>query len=746
VGKKICCLLCLDAGSNDPTFTFNKNDTSNQKRHILASHADEWAQLTGSSAPSGRPSVASTAPTERALFQPGIGSNPDSGFRGKVWQTFNLEALQKLIAAALLLQKKSNYILSTLPLRFALGAIGGICTDPGALSLDSGKLVFRPPDYRTAVKFERAWEAGVRANIKAVWIKEKILGPDGRPLRSCAPRMSLSFDGSSTKVDGYSSFSLNVNWLSEADCIPQHFSIGVTKFLVADNPTETQLQQTAENLCLWVIKELKDVGLLPADLVGFNLQRFFRGATTDNASPERSAVVMFDVQQRAGVAAPLSLISRSATRWHNSVEMLWRAVLLREHLPHMFVTTRRAIWEDDWWAHICQSLVFLSAFRDAIIACQSRTLLIGDHLIHIVRLFDVVFRYRHRHMLRQDFSPGPDFLNVAVNRNLHAVLDQPDFTVDARPEYILPETFKLLERLQEQLQLRTGRSVATSKRQLNPTASLNALVFSPSMKSLAVGVPVIQHGHATFQFVQNDLYTKQVRLCAPPPGARRALTSSRARSRLQEQDNCIATIMAMGKDLEKEMNSAAAEAVAADATERSPPRKTPRTEMVALLNNLAVTSAAATQPSSALLSAVRPDHSSAFAIEFNSYRALPATDESMSEFWNKDATRAKYPILRRLFLSICSTRPDNAEPERSFSAMSILLAPVRKSMSAETVRRKMFLYLNASYWHPCPSIKGTAQYKKLLQLLKLKEWNVPLTEESSDSGSESDNSDDDIVI
>ena len=118
----------------------------------------------------------------------------------------------------------------------------------------------------------------------------------------------------------------------------------------------------------------------------------------------------------------------------------------------------------------------------------------------------------------------------------------------------------------------------------------------------------------------------------------------------------------------------------------------------------------------------------------------------MSEFWNKDATRAKYPILRRLFLSICSTRPDNAEPERNFSAMSRLLAPMRQSMSAETVRRKMFLYLNASYWHPCPSIKGTTQYKKLLQLLKLKEWNVPLTKETAESDTDTDSSDDDIMI
>ena len=95
--------------------------------------------------------------------------------------------------------------------------------------------------------------------------------------------------------------------------------------------------------------------------------------------------------------------------------------------------------------------------------------------------------------------------------------------------------------------------------------------------------------------------------------------------------------------------------------------------------------------------------------------------------------------MRRLFLSICSTRPDNAETERDFSAMSKLLTPLRKRMSSETLRRKMFLYLNSSHWHPCPSIKGTAQYAKMLELLKLTEWNVPLTpdeDEMSDSGSD----------
>ncbi len=41
-----------------------------------------------------------------------------------------------------------------------------------------------------------------------------------------------------------------------------------------------------------------------------------------------------------------------------------------------------------------------------------------------------------------------------------------------------------------------------------------------------------------------------------------------------------------------------------------------------------------------------------------------------------------------MFLSFCSTHPDNAEVERHFSALALLLAPLRRGrIKAETIER-----------------------------------------------------------
>ena len=88
------------------------------------------------------------------------------------------------------------------------------------------------------------------------------------------------------------------------------------------------------------------------------------------------------------------------------------------------------------------------------------------------------------------------------------------------------------------------------------------------------------------------------------------------------------------------------------------------------------------------------------------------------------------------FLSFCSTRPDNAESERDFSAMTRLLSPLRRGqMRAETVSRKMFLYLNRKFWHPCAAIKDNFYFKALLDELGMDDWLV-LTQDSDDSESD----------
>ena len=99
--------------------------------------------------------------------------------------------------------------------------------------------------------------------------------------------------------------------------------------------------------------------------------------------------------------------------------------------------------------------------------------------------------------------------------------------------------------------------------------------------------------------------------------------------------------------------------------------------------------------------------------EFSEWRARPPCDMEMAEFWCSETAIHRFLIMRRLFLSFCSTRPDNAESERDFSAMTRLLSPLRRGrMRADTV--EMFLYLNRKYWHPCDANKDKFYFKALL--------------------------------
>ena len=85
----------------------------------------------------------------------------------------------------------------------------------------------------------------------------------------------------------------------------------------------------------------------------------------------------------------------------------------------------------------------------------------------------------------------------------------------------------------------------------------------------------------------------------------------------------------------------------------------------------------------------------------------------MAAFWCSEAAKAQYPIMQRLFFSVCSTRPDNAEAERDFSAFSS--APgAHGCKKPKTVARKLFLALNSTWRVPCPELENDNYYTKLL--------------------------------
>jgi hypothetical protein len=166
--------------------------------------------------------------------------------------------------------------------------------------------------------------------------------------------------------------------------------------------------------------------------------------------------------------------------------------------------------------------------------------------------------------------------------------------------------------------------------------------------------------------------------------------------------------------------------------ERSPPRKLQRAGIIARLQSTI------TRMHLVGATGLPTDERSAFMKEFSEWRARPPNDMEMAEFWCSETAIHRFPIHRRLFLSVCSTPPDNAESERDFSAMTRLLSPLRRGrMRADTVARKMFLYLNRKYWHPCAAIKDNFYFKALLDELGMDDWLV-LTQDSDESESASD--------
>ena len=160
----------------------------------------------------------------------------------------------------------------------------------------------------------------------------------------------------------------------------------------------------------------------------------------------------------------------------------------------------------------------------------------------------------------------------------------------------------------------------------------------------------------------------------------------------------------------------------------SPPRKEPRLGVMERAR--AARQAAGGAPASA-------PANTAFKAEFDAWRQRDEDSTPMAVFWSSELAKLRFPIMRRLFLSVCSARPDNAEAERDFSAMTRLLSPARRGrMSASTVARKLFLALNSDWWVPCPELVKDDYYIKVLASIDVAAWGVWQEGDSSESDDE----------
>ena len=794
-------MLCFEEGKSDPTLILKDNDVTVATRHMKERHADKWvAACDGPSAVAATAAATTTATTtavastQRTLFSCRAGS-----FR-QVTQTFTLPALQRLLCASLLLISQSQTLMNGPYCRLALGAIGGLATtSSGHAKLSSAALVWSPPDRRTSHNFEKEWLKAARDGIRNALVRDKILPGDPleSPVASHAPLGSIGFDGSSTKVDGYAAFSLNFYWLCPLTCARKRANVAVEKFAVSSGDGNAQtssssVSQTASNIAAWVTQQLKKFGVVPESHIGTDLSKYVYAACTDNASAEVCAVVealnlfhqpcvchslelamkaaadppvskqvldayktacadavisgadmptdprsllilaaqtlanlagflkkstntrrFLDHQLSRGITQPLGLVSRSQTRWHMVVDMFWRAVLLRGVISYAFDMAGRPEFTSETWSAIHQSLAVLYLLKKAVKECQSRDLLIGAHFTHVFSAFQAA---RFPRKALRDFTPTAEFLNVANNHNIGRVLETTEYTTESASGGTLQlgsTATDLHNRLNFQLRLRTGQNESfPHKRQLNSLTTGLAISFDPAIKSLVLDM--IDPASGKMKRIDNNFYTNT------------------------QKDEIVARLMQMGKALEADMRRAKQ---SVPVEERSPPPKQSRNEAVDFVESNIAAILSSTQPRSAHLAGIMLDNDSEFVKEFKTWRERRVDRLPMAMFWAGDEAKIKFPLLRRLFLSVCSVPPGNDESERDFSAMSRLLSPLRRGrISASTCARKMFLFLNRGYWHPCPEIKRTEQYKRLLEILGIDDWDIraEVPEVSDDSETDDD--------
>lgn len=553
----------------------------------------------------------------------------------------------------------------------------------------------------------------------------------------------------------YQSIALDINWIDPVTCTPTYACLGVTRFKSLDPAKANDpgvIRGTAVEVAKWVLHKLKEFHLVPREQLSVAITQFVRAACTDNASPEVKAVVdelrvlhepcvchsldlvvgfavqpsiskaardahaeacasaerSGDVapppletavnrivmqlaemakfnkkgkgaatfcaeQTRRGVACARSLISRARTRWSNTITMLMRAILLRQFMAQMCALAGKDDFSSMDWAIMIQCVALLQPFSVAIASLQSRTMLIGEHVGTVLTLIEEIMQPDAKiKMMPHDTTPTVEELNTR-GFSLHSLA-----TIAARAANVVPEAAAMLGRMQQNLKWRLGDEAGgrNPKFQLNSEATMQAVAFDPALKYL----------------VLNDLTTGNLMFSM----ARKVGLNS--------------TLLSKGKAMAAEMAGITVSDEPASNEEDQPVAKQAKLDpRVALMQARLQSQSAAAGTRGAERD--EPPTVKAFIREFTRWKEYPLTATSMSEFWSSPVAVKEFPILRRMFLSICSTRPDNAELERHFSALMSLLAPQRRGkMKWQTIERKMFLVLNKQHWRPLKDVPDDDPY------------------------------------
>ena len=416
------------------------------------------------------------------------------------------------------------------------------------LALSGG--TFRPPSRPGILRIERMLQAQCKGNIIAAMRADGVLNDRGQLPK---PLLSASADGSTEQsVTGKTTISLRVYWL-DADFNKRSAVLAVGAFgfdwnlKTPDEKVNAIVRATAVNLAKWVVMVLKDFQILPPDfpLTGRAVADFLFGFSCDSASAEicmvrtilgilchndpnhilalimkgalyakkdhpkllfdtlgdrmsalarnhkkgNNGAALYGLQQQDKAVRPLKLVSMNKTRWNGVARVYERMILLR---PWMDAATRNADhkrFDEMDFKIINQTNSFLALANETSKALQDRSLIIGEHVVPLLRMLTKLRKPETLPMLAEDFYITVEQLNArqepdALGERLRLLSVQGLLgtcaTTFAARANLDPEVNALRERMVLGFKERAG----LVKDQLSNTATLLAIALDPLMKGL----------------------------------------------------------------------------------------------------------------------------------------------------------------------------------------------------------------------------------------------------------------------
>ena len=722
-----CCTTCVAENPKTCPLVRNKEGTSNLRSHLSKRHKKQFQEMEEAAKATPAAAVTSRAPS--SVNAPASSSAPGGdGRQALLVGAFGSAAMPKRFVPYTEKQLNNQYTAAMVTKPHNKG--------PNADQLKLYQMLgFKPPVPSTLKVNEEAFEGMLKHNIGLMLLNDGVIRADGKPLD--IPIAHLGFDTTPTGIKSVHAISINLHYLKRTfEPVKIMLKCGAFQLDKADE-IDGVTRGSADNLADFVIMVCKEFKLVPSTHTLRKIKEWIFSCVVDNNSPEVKAVAdvlgvyvhrcgshSLDLpikrvqklpKRRAGgadadsdadeaqaaygddvveeepaqsvlriaelvdllakaaakhgrgkkgalflrdqelenVVMPLTLITRAATRWGYSSNMIERAVLLRRFMAGAFDRLSLAELTDADWNTLLQSGVILHEAATFNTAMQGRDYLIGDQLGALAQYVHFLEHPELMRVHRPNFEPTVMQINDACRPGRPSVEDtQERFSIwskDYRKQFavkgvITDDTDALRSLLLSEMQTRFG----DGKKQFSTF---------PLMLSAAL-----------HRYYKALIFDPQQTLWKPEQKA----------AALRELRMLLSKV-----GVESESSQAARESLGDSAA--APPR--------GML--LPLPGARAAQ-----VCTYMDD-------ELEAWKQAPPELMMHAQFWaaQLNGVEARFKKLARVARAVLGVPNTNAECERDFSLAKLLLAAQRKSMSAETFSRKMFLAKNRALWEPNPELK-----------------------------------------